>query len=132
MADDSILDIPPATVKLAGASQPLTVEMTFNTPTTVNYKLWFRLKDADWQELASGSFPDSISQAGGHFTIPKVTDGTQFDSVFTFTGKIATPIDGSVLFIQGEFPLSGGTVPMKGQISSSHVTSGSLKAVFNA
>jgi hypothetical protein len=131
MADDSILDIPSAKAKLTGANKPLTVEMTFNTPTTVNYKLWFRLAGGDWQELASGAFPDSITLAGGHYTIPAVSDGTEFDSLFTFTGSVGTPIDGSVVFSQGEFPLAGGTVAIAGQISASHVTSGSLKAVFN-
>jgi hypothetical protein len=131
MADDSILDIPPASVRLAGEGQPLTVQMAFNTPTTVNFKLWFKRPKADWVELASGSFPDSISKAGGHFTIDDVEDGTLFDSVFTFTGKSDTPIDGNVVFLQDNAPLIGGDVQLTGKIASGHVTSGTLKATFS-
>jgi hypothetical protein len=129
--DDSILVIPAASVKLAGASLPLTVQMTFNTPTTVNYKLWFQLPGGSWTELTSGSLPDSISQAGGHYTIPAAADGTLFDSIFTFTGTVDTPIDGSVVFQQGGAVLTGGTVNLVGKIASGHVTSGRVKATFN-
>lgn len=106
-----------ATVKLRDPAQPISFDLSFESPHAVFYRLWYREPgDERFTILASGSDDAAANPSGHTHTAGPLPRGTRFAYFFHFIGNLNTAFRARLRLLQDGEELDGGSITVSGTI----------------
>jgi hypothetical protein len=113
-------------------SKPLDIELSFDSPQVVTYKLWQKLPGGVFTLVAQGTDKEDVQVTSHRHQLASLPPGTKIKYRLTFAGNAKTPIKAQVAFSQAAMFLRNAVFPESGSTDEQGVAVRSQEHTFDA
>jgi hypothetical protein len=89
-------------------AKPVVIQLSFDSPQVVNYRLSFALPGGDWQLIAIGTDEETVPKTGHTHQVGPLPSGSRLRYLLIFTGNPGVGFKATVTLLQDGAVLAGG------------------------